>query len=112
MRIGLIDAGIDRRPKSRPHNRPSPPCYSQKIRKGKAVTHFAEERVIKAVIEMNETGMSLRRIAKFLSEVGVPTKNRGKAWHPQMVQRLLKYKITETKDSNSLSESSLISKIV
>ena len=45
--------------------------------------------MIRAVIEMKQTGMSLRQIAGFLSEIGVPTKNRGKAWHPQMVTRIL-----------------------
>lgn len=92
VRTSLIDAGVELRPKSKPHNRPSQLKYGQKMRKGKAVTHFAEERVIRAVIEMRESGMTLRQIAKFLTEIGVPTKNRGKAWHPEMINRVLSRK--------------------
>ena len=51
--------------------------------------HLAESRVIKAVDELRSQGLSLRQIAKFLDQIGVPTKCRGKKWHPEMVKRLL-----------------------
>ena len=41
---------------------------------------------------MRESGMSLRQIADFLSAIGVPTKKRGKKWHPQMIKRILEIK--------------------
>ena len=50
---------------------------------------MTEVRVIKAVTDMHQQGLSFRRIAKFLDQIGVPTKCRGKAWHPEMVKRIL-----------------------
>lgn len=38
---------------------------------------------------MRESGLSLRQIAKFLDHIGVPTKCRGKKWHPEMIKRIL-----------------------
>lgn len=38
---------------------------------------------------MRSQGMSLRSIAKTLNELKVPTKNKGKKWHPEMVRRVL-----------------------
>jgi hypothetical protein len=54
-----------------------------------AIPHQGEQKVIDAVLEMRKQGLSLRQIARFLSKVGVPTKQRGVSWHPQMVKRLL-----------------------
>ena len=48
-----------------------------------------EHRVIRTAVEMREQGLSLRQIALILSQIGVPTKQRGKAWHPEMKKRLL-----------------------
>ncbi|MBT4792006.1 MAG: hypothetical protein HON90_10575, partial [Halobacteriovoraceae bacterium] len=33
--------------------------------------------------------LSLRAIARCLDEMKVPTKQRGKKWHPEMVRRIL-----------------------
>lgn len=62
--------------------------YGQRKFKGRPVRHFGEERVITAIQEMHRQGLSLRKIARFLSAIGVPTKRRGKAWHPE-ISRLL-----------------------
>ena len=51
---------------------------------------MAEARVVKAITDMRSQGMSLRQIAAVLSQIGVPTKCRGRGWHPQMVARILK----------------------
>lgn len=51
--------------------------------------HSGEERVISAVLDMRKQGLGLRQIASFLSKIGVPTKRRGKTWHPEMVKRIL-----------------------
>ncbi len=48
-----------------------------------------EQKVITAVKQMREQGLSLRQIAKNLSAMGVPTKCAGKKWHPEMVKRML-----------------------
>ncbi len=34
-------------------------------------------------------GLSLRAIARTLSDLKIPTKLKGKAWHPEMVSRIL-----------------------
>jgi len=59
------------------------------VQQGKVVNHLAEKRVIEAVQEMRQNGLSFRQIAKFLAKIGVPTKRRGSAWHPEMVKRLV-----------------------
>ena len=89
VRENLKRFGIPLREPHRPHGRPACPRFGQKIQKGKAVPHQAEQKVIDAVLEMRKQGLSLRQIARFLSKVGVPTKQRGVTWHPQMVKRLL-----------------------
>jgi Recombinase len=48
------------------------------------------KRVIRAVTELHGQGMSLRQIATFLTHTGMPTRGRGKSWHPEMVSRVLK----------------------
>ena len=86
---GLKDVGIETRAQHENHGNPSQPRYGYRLQKGKPVRHLAESRVIKAVDELRSQGLSLRQIAKFLDQIGVPTKCRGKKWHPEMVKRLL-----------------------
>jgi hypothetical protein len=52
----------------------------------KALEKYCEVRVINAIKEMQSQGMTLRQIATILSQVGVPTKQRGQAWYPEMVR--------------------------
>jgi hypothetical protein len=51
--------------------------------------HQRERRVIETVNHLRSQGMSLRAIAKTINELKVPTKNKGKKWHPQMIKRIL-----------------------
>lgn len=89
VRKNLERFGIPRREPHLHHGRPACPRFGQKMQKGKAVPHQTERKVIDAVLEMRKQGLSLRQIARFLSKVGVPTKQKGVVWHPQMVKRLL-----------------------
>ena len=89
VRENLIRFGIPLREAHLPHGNPAQPKFGEKKRQGKLVTHLAEKRVIEAVIDMRKQQLSLRQIAKFLTKIGVPTKRRGVAWHPEMVKRLL-----------------------
>ncbi len=89
VRANQIRFGIPIREAHKPHGRPSQPKYGTKMRHGKVVDHHAERRVIEAVREMQRNGISLRQIAKFLTKIGVPTKRRGVAWHPEMVKRII-----------------------
>jgi Recombinase len=89
VRRGLIEAEIHLRTPHRPHGHPSQAKFGEKVRKGKAVEHMAEQRVVKAIMDMRRDGMTLRQIAAYLTQIGVPTKCRGKGWHPEMVSRIL-----------------------
>lgn len=86
VRRGLLKVGI---PVREPHKNPSRIRYGQRKQKGRPVRHLDEERVITTIKEMREQGLSLRQIATFLSKIGVPTKQRGKGWHPEMIARIL-----------------------
>lgn len=81
-------AGVALREPHQNHGRPSQPRYGQKRRGGHAVPHQAEQRVIKAVTQMKGQGLGLRQIARLLTQMGVPTKCRGKGWHPEMVNSM------------------------
>lgn len=89
VRKGLLRVGIQLREPHRPHGNPSQVRYGQRKHKGRPVRHANEQRVISAIQDMRQQGLSLRQIAAFLSKIGVPTKRRGKAWHPEMVKRIL-----------------------
>lgn len=89
--MGLIKAGIPLREACLPHGRQSQPKYGQRKLKGNVVEYKLEQKIINAVAQMSEQGLSLRQIAKNLSAMGVPTKCDGKKWHPEMVKRLLSY---------------------
>lgn len=60
-----------------------------KKRQGTVETHLAGKRVIQAVRDLRQQGLGLRQIVSFLTKLGVPTKQRGVAWHPEMVKRIL-----------------------
>ncbi|MFZ8934289.1 MAG: recombinase family protein [Bacteriovoracaceae bacterium] len=38
---------------------------------------------------MKHEKLSLSAIARCLKEMKIPTKKRGKSWHPQMIKRIL-----------------------
>ncbi|MBK7961211.1 MAG: recombinase family protein [Bdellovibrionales bacterium] len=38
---------------------------------------------------MSNDGLSYRQICDFLTSAGVPTKDQGKGWQPDMIRRLL-----------------------
>jgi hypothetical protein len=76
---------------NQPHGRPSQPRYGQRVKGGRTEAHLPEKRVIKTVLDLRSVGMSLRQIARYLDKAGVPTKARGKKWHPEMVNRILRF---------------------
>lgn len=89
IRANLIRFGIPLREKSKPHGRPAQVPFGMRKVKGKLVAFKKELNVKEAVLEMRKQGMGLRVIARALSQLKIPTKEKGKAWHPQMVKRLL-----------------------
>ena len=89
VRMGLINAGIPLREACKPHGRQSQPKFGERRLNGMVVEYKQEQKVIRAAIQMQEQGLSLRQIAKNLSTMGIPTKCDGKKWHPEMVKRIL-----------------------
>lgn len=89
VRSGLIKEGVELRKPNQHHGRPSQPKYGSQYRNGNLIKHLGEQRVIQTVNEMSDEGMSLRQIARFLDQIGVPTKCKGKKWHPQMVKNII-----------------------
>jgi hypothetical protein len=70
---------IDRR-----HIRPAP--YGFRIEGGRATKHLDEMPALRKLLGMRLKGVSLRGIAQWLDEQGVPTRRRGKGWHSQVVK--------------------------
>ena len=90
VRRNLKAHGVQIRRPHHHHGHPAQPRYGEQYRKGNLVRHLGEARVGRTVVEMRKTGLTLRQIARFLDNIGVPTKCRGKKWHPEMVNRILK----------------------
>lgn len=82
--------GIPIRGAHKPHGHPAQIPFGTKLRQGRGVPHLGEQRIIQAAVDMRAQGLSLRQIARFLFDIGVPTKCRGRSWHPEMVARILK----------------------
>ena len=64
------------------------PPYGFRAEAGQLVPDPEEQRIVLKMIEMRDTGSSLRDIAADLNDAGVPSK-RGGQWHPQTVARVL-----------------------
>lgn len=108
VRRTLKASGAEIREPRQHHGRPSQPKYGEQYRNGKLARHLGETRVKATIQEMRTTGLSLRQIARFLDHIGVPTKCRGKRWHPQMVQRVLGEHPAKTDASISIVEQDLV----
>ncbi|MEZ4750363.1 MAG: recombinase family protein [Bdellovibrionota bacterium] len=89
VRAALKRFNIPSREPHKPHSRPSQPRYGKQIRSGKVSPHLAELQMIQTIMELRRQGLTLRKIAEVLTSMGVPTKKRGKSWHPQMIKRIL-----------------------
>lgn len=89
VRKGLMDDNIPLRASGKPHGRQSQTKYGQRRINGMAASFMKEQKIIVAVRQMREQGLSLRLIAKNLSSMGIPTKCNGVQWHPEMVKRIL-----------------------
>lgn len=88
--MGLIECGIKRKGQGKPGLRPAQIPYGYRLSNGVMVPHLAEQKVISSIKKMSDEGLSYRKICEFLTSVGVPTKNRGHGWHPEMISRILK----------------------
>jgi hypothetical protein len=56
---------------------------------GAVMQHKGEQQVIRSVLKMHREGLSNNAIARVLTEMKIPTKQQGKAWHHEMVRQIL-----------------------
>ena len=89
VREGLIEFKIKRRAQGKPGLNPAQVPYGYRMLNGLMTPHLGEQRVLKSVQKMAESGLSYRKICEFLTSIGVPTKNKGRCWQPEMVRRLI-----------------------
>ena len=73
-----------------PHGRHSQTRYGERRFKEKTAPFKKEERVVKTITELAKEGLSYRRICEILTNMKVPTKNKGRKWHPEMIRRILR----------------------
>lgn len=71
------------------HGNPSQPRFGQQFRKNILIDYKVEQRIIMVINELREQGFSFRKIAKVLNDMRVATKCDGKAWHPEMIRRII-----------------------
>lgn len=72
-----------------PHGRQSQTKYGDKRFKGLVTSFKKEEETAKAIKDMADKGLSLREICKILTTMKIPTKNKHRKWHPEMLRRIL-----------------------
>lgn len=89
VRDALIEFGIPLKQQGKPGLRPAQVPYGYRRSDGLLVAHLAEQRVIHSIRKLSNDGLSYRKICDFLTSVGVPTKNQGKGWQPEMIRRVL-----------------------
>ena len=52
-----------------------------------------EGEVIAIIEQLRSEGLTLRKIAEVLTRImKIPTKAKGRKWHPEMIQRILRIK--------------------
>ena len=90
VRDALVKFGFKLREQGKPGLRPAQVPYGYRMADGLIVQHLGEQRVIVSVKKMIDGGLSYRKVCEFLTSIGVPTKNKGKSWQPEMIRRLLK----------------------
>jgi hypothetical protein len=89
VRAEILRQGIPLRVKSQHHGRPAQLKFGQKVIKENLIEHKTEQRAVESIRQMKAEGLSLRAILRCLDQMKVPTKMRGKKWHPEMVKRIL-----------------------
>ena len=104
IRTQLIRFNIHLREPNNTGQRNASARFGTRRKHGKLIENMVEARVVKAVVDMHNQGMTLRQIAAFLSQVGVPTKKMGKGWKPETVRRILEIALG-SKNEDAASES-------
>jgi hypothetical protein len=90
VRNALARFGIPLRETGKSPNRTHNLPFGKRCIGGVAVDHKGEQRVISSILKMHREGLSNCAIARVLTEMKVPTKQQGKAWHHEMVRQVLR----------------------
>jgi hypothetical protein len=89
VRNALIEYRIPLRGRWRtPHRLHNLP-FGKKLKQGRVVNHEREQKVIVSILQMHRDGVSNRAIAKVLTNMRVPTKQRGKKCHFERVRQII-----------------------
>lgn len=51
--------------------------------------HKREEEIIGVIKDLTDKGLSLREVCQILTSTKIPTKNKFRKWHPEMIRRIL-----------------------
>lgn len=90
IRSALKRFKIPIREKGNPGFRPAQVPFGYRRERGLLAPYLEEQKIIEAIMKMADGGVSYRKICEFLSTMKVPTKMRGRKWHPEMIRRILK----------------------
>jgi len=89
VRNALIAFGIPLRERWRnPHRRHNLP-FGKKLMKGRVVPYEREQEVMRSICKMHSDGLSNGAIARVLTAMKVPTKQRCIKWHSELVRQIL-----------------------
>ena len=89
VRQALVRFGIPLNNKGSSVNRVHALPFGKRCVNGIVVQHKGEQQVIRSILKMHREGLSNCAIARVLTEMKVPTKQQGKAWHHEMVRLIL-----------------------
>lgn len=91
IKEALDKAGIKQRSRGTGHptNHPHILPYGVKFENGEICNDSFEQEIIAKIIEQHRHGMSIRKIAEWLTDQKIPTRNNAKAWHPEKVRKIL-----------------------
>jgi len=89
IRQALVRFGIPLKNKGSSVNRVHALPFGKRCVNGAVMQHKGEQQVIRSVLKMHREGLSNNAIARVLTEMKIPTKQQGKAWHHEMVRQIL-----------------------
>ena len=96
IRNALVRFGIPLNDKGKSANRVHALPFGKRCVGGIVVDHKGERQVIRSILKMHREELSNCAIARVLTELKVPTKQQGRAWHHEMVRQVLLRNTRET----------------
>lgn len=89
VRNALIEFRVPLKQQGKRGRRPAQAPCGHRRSGGMLAPHLGQQRVVQSVRKVSKDGLSYRQIFDFLTSVGVPTKNQGKGWQPEIISRVL-----------------------